>query len=61
MGLLQQQYVNKLYNQFHDIFKVVKDQQVAFDTVTKDCSRSFKNILAADLFVKGYTQIRVEK
>ena len=57
MNTFEKQTVNKLYNQFHDTFKVMGNQQEAFNKITKGYLASTKRMLRSELYVKGYTEI----
>lgn len=57
MNAVEQATINKLYNQFHDTFKVMGNQQEAFNKVTEGYLASTKRMLRSELFVKGYTEI----
>jgi hypothetical protein len=59
MSFTRKYFINRLYNYFHDEFKANGgNQQAAFDEVTEGQTRSVKTALKADLYVKGYTDIK---
>lgn len=57
MNTVERSIINKLYNEFHDTFKVMGNQQEAFNKVTEGYLVSTKRMLRSELFVKGYTEI----